>query len=170
MADHGIPAELVERLLAVGPVEWGATDEKTDAEHRADHDTTLFKTRDHFDLPILTQMHQVSPVGKDTILAITGNSPNGGNHARLLVGAWNHLYEQALKTEAVELRDAYRFPWGEDTERLSGIVYGHSRCPDGMRVTTTPIKEELPGDVFRTKNTLYRITSWAIEPKKEPSE
>lgn len=61
-----------------------------------------------------------------------------------------------------ELRGARRTIVGESTI-LTGRIYGDrkGRFADGEWVHTSRILEELPGDVFRTRNSTYVVTSWA---------
>lgn len=96
MAVPTLPADIVESLLAVGPIEWGATDVQSDEKHVEDFTRTLHLTREHFvDMDEATAMHGLYLEG-DVVLAHTGNSPNSPQHARILAGAWNHLVDMAL--------------------------------------------------------------------------
>lgn len=93
-----IPADIIETLRAIGPVEWGRSFEQTDEQHVADFVDTLRITREHFGTVGETEIHGVYLAGTNTVLAHTGSSPNSPQHARILVGAWNHLVEQAKVT------------------------------------------------------------------------
>lgn len=68
------------------------------------------------------------------------------------------------------LRNAVRVPPGADVRApcLRGEVYGDARGRfyDGERIITSTILEELPGDVFRTRYSVYRVESWA-EPAND---
>lgn len=86
-----VPPELAERLLAIGEVEWGATDPQPDAEHLADLQRSLDETHAYFETAEPTAMHGLYMKGKEIAVCITGMSPNSGDHARLLAGAWNYL-------------------------------------------------------------------------------
>jgi len=90
-----IPSHIAEQVLSMGRAEWGATSEKTSAEHLADFENTLRLTRENFNLEdIPVQMHGLYLEGAETILCHTGTSPNSGANAQALVGAWNWLYDQ----------------------------------------------------------------------------
>lgn len=49
-------------------------------------------------------------------------------------------------------------------DRLCGRIYGDrkGRFIDGTKVLTTAVKTRFPGDIFRTRNTTYKVKSWAI--------
>lgn len=89
-----IPQDIVEQVLSMGRVEWGATEEKTSQHHVADFENTLRLTREHFnyeDRPVA--MQGVYLAGTETVLCHTGTSPNSGQNARVIVGIWNQLYD-----------------------------------------------------------------------------
>jgi len=96
-----LPADIIESLLAIGPVEWGVSLTQSDEKHASDLLDTLRITREHFGVTDEeTGIHGVYLEGTGTVLAHTGMSPNSPQHARILVGAWNQLVEIA-KTRAV---------------------------------------------------------------------
>ena len=89
-----IPRDISEQVLAMGRVEWGATDEQTSEQHLAAFANTLRITREHFnyeDVPVA--MHGVYLAGSETVLCHTGTSPNSGMNARVIVGTWNQLHD-----------------------------------------------------------------------------
>lgn len=91
-----LPADIIESLLAIGPVEWGVSLSQSDEKHAADLLDTLRLTREHFGVTDEeTGIHGVYLEGTGTVLAHTGMSPNSPQHARILVGAWNQLVEIA---------------------------------------------------------------------------
>lgn len=90
----GIPDDIAERVRAVGKVEWGATEAKTDAELIEWFSANLAKTREHFEITAeMTEIHGVFLDGTGVLLCETGNSPNSPTHARAIVGAWNRLVD-----------------------------------------------------------------------------
>lgn len=92
-----LPNDIIERLLAVGRVEWGTSLYQADEKHVEDFRDTLRITREHFATEAdETAIHGVYLEGTGTVLAHTGNSPNSPQHARILVGAWNQLVDMAL--------------------------------------------------------------------------
>lgn len=96
-----LPQDIVDSLLAIGPVEWGRTLSQTDEMHIADFTSTLRLTREHFGVTQdKTTIHGVYPAGENVVLAHMGTSPNSPQHARILVGAWNELVERARAQEA----------------------------------------------------------------------
>ncbi|ASY62468.1 hypothetical protein SJ05684_c10100 [Sinorhizobium sojae CCBAU 05684] len=95
--DARLPDDIIERLLAVGRVEWGTSLYQADEKHVEDFRDTLRITREHFATEAdETAIHGVYLEGTGTVLAHTGNSPNSPQHARILVGAWNQLVDMAL--------------------------------------------------------------------------
>ncbi len=99
-----LPKDIVESLLAIGPVEWGVSFTQSDEKHASDLLDTLRITREFFGVTdVETGIHGVYLEGTGTVLAHTGMSPNSPQHARILVGAWNQLVEiakaQATATE-----------------------------------------------------------------------
>ena len=91
-----LPYDIVERILSVGPVEWGTTHARTDDGHVGDLRDTLRLTREHFNISDEeTMMHGLYLAGTGILLAHTGMSPNSPQHARILAGAWNQLVELA---------------------------------------------------------------------------
>ncbi|RVI91802.1 hypothetical protein [Sinorhizobium meliloti] len=91
-----LPDDIVDRLLAVGRVEWGTSLYQTDKKHVEDYSDTLRITREYFATESEeTAIHGVYLEGSNTVLAHTGNSPNSPQHARILVGAWNQLVDWA---------------------------------------------------------------------------
>ncbi len=103
LAGIDLPADIIESLLAIGPVEWGQTFCQSDEKHVDDFRDTLRITREHFGIADeATGIHGVYLEGTGTVLAHTGMSPNSPQHARILVGAWNQLVEIA-KTHALTM-------------------------------------------------------------------
>lgn len=93
---HYLPADIIESLLAIGPVEWGQTHTQTDGKHIDDLEDTLKLTREHFGIEDKeTAIHGVYLAGSGVVLAHTGMSPNSPQHARILAGAWNQLVDIA---------------------------------------------------------------------------
>lgn len=93
---YDLPADIIERLLAIGPVEWGQTHTKTDGKHIDDLEDTLRLTREYFGIEDKeTAMHGIYLAGSGVVLAHTGMSPNSPQHARILAGAWNQLVDLA---------------------------------------------------------------------------
>lgn len=98
-----MPDDVIESLMAIGPVEWGATHSQEDEKHVEDLRDTLRLTREHFNIDAEnTAIHGVYLAGTGTVLAHTGNSPNSPQHARIIAGIWNHLVELAESTRRVE--------------------------------------------------------------------
>lgn len=68
-------------------------------------------------------------------------------------------------TITATLRNARRSPTGpwRDYDHLSGEIYGdvRMRFVDGEPITTSQIVKALPGDVFVTRNSTYKVESWA---------
>lgn len=96
-----LPQDVIESLLAIGPVEWGVSLTQSDEKHASDLLDTLRLTREHFDMPVEeTGIHGVYLEGTGTVLAHTGMSPNSPQHARILAGAWNQLVDMARTLEA----------------------------------------------------------------------
>lgn len=91
-----LPADIIESLLAIGPVEWGQTHKQNDGKHIDDLEDTLRLTREHFGIEDKeTAIHGLYLAGTGIVLAHTGMSPNSPQHARILSGAWNNLVEIA---------------------------------------------------------------------------
>ena len=91
-----LPSDIIESLLAIGPVEWGVSLTQSDEKHAYDLLDTLRVTREHFGvIDKETGIHGVYLEGTGTVLAHTGMSPNSPQHARILAGAWNQLVEIA---------------------------------------------------------------------------
>lgn len=64
------------------------------------------------------------------------------------------------------LRNARRVPKGSQDPRapcLNGDIFNdvRGRFADGSNVTTSTVLEEQPDDVFVTRNSVYRVESWA---------
>lgn len=89
----------------------------------------------------------------------------GARHCRFI----GDIPKPALAITAV-LRNATRVPRGDDVRApcLRGVVASDikGRFLDGEPIITSTILEELPGDVFRTRNSVYRVESWA-EPAND---
>ena len=65
-----LPADIIESLLAVGPVEWGVSLTQADEKHASDLLDTLHITREHFGVTEEeTGIHGVYPKGTGTVLA-----------------------------------------------------------------------------------------------------
>jgi hypothetical protein len=93
-----IPEDIVKRVIAIGRIEWGAVEEKTDEDIVAWFTANLAKTREHFGFTDdKTKLHGCYVEGEDIVLCHTGNSPNSPTHARAMAGAWNHLPELCQK-------------------------------------------------------------------------
>lgn len=93
---YDLPADIVESLLAIGPVEWGQTHTQTDGKHIDDLEDTLRLTREHFGIEDKeTAIHGIYLAGSGVVVAHTGMSPNSPQHARILAGAWNQLVDLA---------------------------------------------------------------------------
>jgi hypothetical protein len=98
-----LPNDIVESLLRIGRVEWGCSFTQTDEQHIEDFRDTLRITREHFgDTEDATAIHGVYLEGSKTVLCHTGPSPNSPQHARILVGAWNQLFELAQAQKGIE--------------------------------------------------------------------
>lgn len=94
-----LPADVIESLLAIGPVEWGQTFCQSDEKHVDDFRDTLRITREHFGIEAKeTTISYVALDGTGTVLATTGMSPNSPQHSRILAAAWNQLVEIAKAT------------------------------------------------------------------------
>lgn len=94
-AGVSIPPQIVEQVLSMGKVEWGATAAYTDAGHLEHLAESLRITREHFDFEdIPVPMHGLYLEGTETVLCHTGTSPNSGANAQALAGAWNWLVDQ----------------------------------------------------------------------------
>lgn len=96
-----LPQDVVESVLSIGPVEWGATDSQRDEQHIADFANTLRLTREHFDTEGDAALHGIYIAGSNTVVAHTGISPNSPQHARILAGAWNYLVDVAKQQQQV---------------------------------------------------------------------
>lgn len=100
-AEPILPADIVSSLLAVGTVEWGQTFCQSDEKHVEDFANTLQLTRSGLGITDQeTTIHYVCIADTATIVALTGNSPNSAQRARILAGAWNHLLELAKNQTA----------------------------------------------------------------------
>lgn len=91
MTEQTLPDDIVKSLLAIGRVEWAATDVQSDEEHLSDFERTLKLTRDNFKTEGNVSLHFVAIEDTGTVVAHTGTSPNSAQHARVLAGAWNQL-------------------------------------------------------------------------------
>jgi hypothetical protein len=92
-----IPEELEARIREAGPVQWGQTGAKSDAEHLAEFKTTLSETRKHFATEGDAELHGVYLDATNFVLCHTGVSPNSPLHARILTGLWNALHAEIEK-------------------------------------------------------------------------
>ena len=95
-----IPEDVRLSILAMGRVEWGATEAKSDADHLEEFGQTLRITREHFQMTDDRRMQGLYLEGTGTVIAHTGTSPNSANHARILVGLWNWLHEAIAASES----------------------------------------------------------------------
>lgn len=94
--DFALPQDVIDSLIAIGPVEWGVSLTQSDEKHAADLMDTLRITREHFGMTDEeTGIHGVYLSGTGIVLAHTGMSPNSPQHARILTGAWNMLVDHA---------------------------------------------------------------------------
>lgn len=63
------------------------------------------------------------------------------------------------------LKNARRYSAQDDHRGpcLNGDIHGdvRGRFRDGTNVTTSTIVEELPDNVFKTRNSTYRVETWA---------
>jgi hypothetical protein len=103
-----IPPDIHERVLAVGKVVWSATDPKDDKLHLADLARCIEGTRENYDIPASQplQMHMLALESDDTtLLGTIGVSPNSGQHARILAGAWNRLVDECTSAAPVTAPD-----------------------------------------------------------------
>lgn len=94
-----LPQDVVDAVLSIGPVEWGATDAQSDEKHIADFANTLRLTREHFATEGNAALHGIYIAGSNTVVAHTGTSPNSPQHARILAGAWNCLVDAAKQQQ-----------------------------------------------------------------------
>lgn len=89
-----LPDDIVDRVLAVGRVQWGTSHYQSDEKHVEDFRDSLRITREHFKIEAEeTAVHYVALEGTATVLANTGISPNSPQHARILTGLWNQLVD-----------------------------------------------------------------------------
>lgn len=93
-----IPNDLETRIRAAGPVQWGQTGAKPDAEHLAEFATTLSETRKYFATEGDAELHGLYLDGTNFVICHTGVSPNSPLHARILTGLWNALHDQLGKS------------------------------------------------------------------------
>lgn len=96
------PRDLVDQILEMGRIEWGAVQAKTDEGHILDFTETLRITRENFGVTEPTQeLHGLYLEGTETVLAHTGTSPNSPKNARVIAGLWNSVHDALLaaKTE-----------------------------------------------------------------------
>ena len=95
-----LPHYIVEAVLKMGRVDWGAVGPKSDDEHVVDFRDSLAITREHFELKGPRYLWGVYLEGTETVLCHTGTSPNSPVNAQALCGIWNWLVEQASAIEA----------------------------------------------------------------------
>lgn len=96
-----IPDDIIERMMAVGFIEWGAVNNKTDEQHIEDFRDTLAITRAAHQMPNgLQSLHGCYLPGSSTIVCHTGTSPNSGDHARIIAGLWNSVLVLLYKHQA----------------------------------------------------------------------
>ena len=90
-----IPSDIAKAVASIGQVEWGATDEKYAAGHAASVQKSVEMTAVYFNQTGPQPMHGVYIKGDDVVVCHTGTSPNSGQHARAIVGAWNFMLQHA---------------------------------------------------------------------------
>ncbi len=95
-----LPEDVIERLIALGPVEWGASAAQSDEAHCAGLAETLALTRQDFGFEGDRQMHGVFLKGTGIVVCHTGTSPNSAKHAAIIDGALNMLHRLALEHRA----------------------------------------------------------------------
>ena len=101
-----LPRDIIEQVLSMGLVEWGATAEQKSEQHVDDFRETLRMTREAFDYEdVPVSLHGLYLEGTETVLCHTGTSPNGGPNAQALAGAWNWLHEQCLRAKEAHNAD-----------------------------------------------------------------
>ena len=88
-----LPDDIRDTLLRIGEVEWGATAPHDIQGHIEHLRRTLEITDSTHGQSSPTQMHGVYIRGTEIVLCHTGTSPNSPQHARIIVGAWNHLVQ-----------------------------------------------------------------------------
>lgn len=98
----GFPDDLRQRILELGPVEWGAVGPQIAEKHIHDFIDTLEITRKEFNLPVKTELHGVYTEGENKIVCHTGTSPNSASHARIIVALLNWLYQKLTPATAPE--------------------------------------------------------------------
>lgn len=100
-----IPANLVEHMLAVGKIEWGAVINKTDEQHVADFADSLRLTREHFALePGSHALNGCYLPETETVVCHTGTSPNSAANAKIIAGIWNSVIDALLEIQSVDER------------------------------------------------------------------
>ena len=87
-----IPAEIVECVLRIGLVEWGATAPHDADGHSAHVRSSVIETAAHFGQTEPQPMNGLYVEGTETVLCHTGTSPNSPTTARALTAAWNALH------------------------------------------------------------------------------
>jgi hypothetical protein len=120
-----IPSAVIEQVLSMGRVEWGATDEFTSDGHLRHLEQSLRLTREAFDYEdIPVRMHGLYLEGVDTVLCHTGTSPNSGANAQALAGAWNWLHGECLASAmSAEGQD----PQGLGAQPASAVPQGDAQ-------------------------------------------
>ncbi len=96
-----ITEEELAYVVECGHADCGAVGPKSDAEHTADAQSSLAKTREFFsELPESTKLHGLYKAGTDIVMAHTGNSPKAGIRAAILIGLWNKLVIESKNNTA----------------------------------------------------------------------
>lgn len=95
-----LPADIAERVLATGYVEWGQTPALSPEAHGAHVAASCRLTAEHFGQQDDQHMHGLYPIGTETVVCHTGTSPNSALNARALTGAWNWLVDLAKADRA----------------------------------------------------------------------
>ncbi len=117
-----LPADIIESLLAIGPVEWGQTHKQNDGKHLDDLEDTLRLTRQHFGIEDKeTAIHGLYIAGTGIVLAHTGMSPNSPQHARILAGAWNQFVGIAKGRSALSTSQSDPAPEKVQTSNIALI-------------------------------------------------
>jgi hypothetical protein len=90
-----IPRHVIDQVLSMGYVDWGATAELTESRHVEHLTESLRLTRENFNLEdVPAAMHGLYLKDTDIVLCHTGTSPNSGANAQALTAAWNWLVDE----------------------------------------------------------------------------
>lgn len=88
--------EMFDAAVRIGPVEWGATDQRDVSGHLSHTKTALERTAKHFGQTGPQAMHGLYVTGSETVLCHTGTSPNSPTHARILTALWNKFVSEGI--------------------------------------------------------------------------